>query len=293
MVAAGADRTGLYSLDDVDLFNLLVIAPHLPSGDVDPVVLGAAHAYCQKRRAILLVDGPAAWSVAPDVVSAAAGGVGAIGANAAVYFPRLRAVNPLNADQVESFPAAGAVAGVIARIDARRGVWKSPAGREATLLGVSGLTRTLASDQLGALTRMGINCLREIAPSRPVVWGARTAAGADSPGSEWKYLSVRRTALLIEESLYRGTQWAAFEPNDEPLWASLRTCVGNFLDALFRAGAFQGASPRDAYFVRCDRSTTTEADIDQGVVNILIGFAPLKPAEFVIIRIQQVAAAGG
>ena len=209
--------------------------------------------------------------------------------NAAVYFPRIRAVNPLNAEHVESFPPAGAIAGVLARTDAQHGVWKPPAGREASLRGVSGLARPLASEEVGELTRIGINCLREISPSRPVVWGARTAAGADSPASEWKYLSVRRTALLIEESLYRGTQWAAFEPNDEPLWATLRTSIGDFLHTLFRAGAFQGASPRDAYFIWCDRSTTTAADIGRGVVNILVGFAPLKPAEFIPLRIQLTA----
>jgi phage tail sheath protein FI len=100
---------------------------------------------------------------------------------------------------------------------------------------------------------------------------------------------VRRTALFIEESLYRGTQWVVFEPNDEPLWAQIRLNVGAFMQNLFRQGAFQGKTPREAYFVKCDKETTTQNDINLGIVNILVGFAPLKPAEFVIIKIQQIA----
>jgi uncharacterized protein len=100
---------------------------------------------------------------------------------------------------------------------------------------------------------------------------------------------VRRVALFLEESLYRGTQWVVFEPNDEPLWAQIRLNVGAFMNDLFRKGAFQGKTPTEAYFVKCDKETTTQNDIDQGIVNILVGFAPLKPAEFVIIQIQQMA----
>ena len=121
------------------------------------------------------------------------------------------------------------------------------------------------------------------------MWGSRTLAGADLLASEWKYVPVRRLALFLEESLYRGTQWVVFEPNDEPLWAQIRLNIGAFMQTLFRQGAFQGASPREAYFVKCDRETTTQNDIDSGVVNIMVGFAPLKPAEFVIVKIQQMA----
>jgi hypothetical protein len=118
---------------------------------------------------------------------------------------------------------------------------------------------------------------------------AHEAAGTDAPQSEYKYVPVRRTALFIAESLHRGLQWAAFEPNGEPLWAQIRLSVGTFLDQLWRQGAFQGTSPREAYFVKCGTDTTTQADIDHGLVNIEVGFAPLKPAEFVILRIQQLA----
>jgi phage tail sheath protein FI len=147
----------------------------------------------------------------------------------------------------------------------------------------------LTDEENGQLNPLGINCLRAKVPVGPVVWGSRTLQGNDQLASEWKYIPVRRTALFIEESLYRGTQWVVFEPNDEPLWAQIRLNVGAFMHNLFRQGAFQGRTPRDAYFVKCDKETTTQNDINLGIVNIVVGFAPLKPAEFVIIKIQQIA----
>jgi uncharacterized protein len=139
------------------------------------------------------------------------------------------------------------------------------------------------------LNPLGLNCLRSFPVAGNLVWGARTLVGADLLASEWKYLPVRRLALFLEESLYRGTQWVVFEPNDEPLWAQIRLNLGAFMQNLFRQGAFQGRSPREAYFVKCDRETTTQNDINLGIVNIVVGFAPLKPAEFVVIKIQQMA----
>jgi hypothetical protein len=147
----------------------------------------------------------------------------------------------------------------------------------------------LTDDENGQLNQLGINCLRTFPVAGSVVWGARTLRGADQLADEYKYVSVRRTALFIEESLYRGTQWVVFEPNDEPLWAQIRLNIGAFMHNLFRQGAFQGTTPQDAYFVKCDKETTTQNDIDRGIVNILVGFAPLKPAEFVVIKIQQIA----
>jgi phage tail sheath protein FI len=134
-----------------------------------------------------------------------------------------------------------------------------------------------------------VNCLRSFPVAGNVVWGARTLQGADALASEWKYVPVRRLAYFLEESLYRGTQWVVFEPNDEPLWAQIRLNVGAFMHNLFRQGAFQGQTPQEAYFVKCDKDTTTQNDINLGIVNIVVGFAPLKPAEFVIIQIQQIA----
>jgi phage tail sheath protein FI len=147
----------------------------------------------------------------------------------------------------------------------------------------------LSDGENGQLNPLGINSLRSFPVAGQVVWGARTLRGADSIGDEYKYIPVRRLALFIEETLYRGTQWVVFEPNDEPLWAQIRLNLGAFMQNLFRQGAFQGRSPREAYFVKCDKETTTQNDINLGIVNIVVGFAPLKPAEFVIIKIQQIA----
>jgi phage tail sheath protein FI len=183
----------------------------------------------------------------------------------------------------------GAVAGVMARTDFRRGVWKAAAGLEAGLNGVFRLTVPMTDAENGELNPLGINCLRTMPAIGPVIWGARTLVGDDRLANQWKYVPVRRVALWIEETLYRNTKWAVFEPNDEPLWSSLRLNIGAFMQDLFRQGAFQGQSPKDAYFVKCDSSTTTQNDIDRGIVNVIVGFAPLKPAEFVILYIQQIA----
>jgi phage tail sheath protein FI len=190
---------------------------------------------------------------------------------------------------MEDFVPCGAVAGVFARTDASRGVWKAPAGLEATLVGVSQLSVSLTDAENGELNPLAINCLRTMPAVGSVAWGSRTLNGDDRLASEWKYIPVRRLALYIEESLYRGTQWVVFEPNDEPLWAQIRLNLGAFMHNLFRQGAFQGKTPREAYFVKCDKETTTQNDINLGIVNILVGFAPLKPAEFVVIKIQQIA----
>jgi phage tail sheath protein FI len=177
----------------------------------------------------------------------------------------------------------------MARTDTNRGVWKAPAGLDAALAGVVGLDAELNDQENGLLNPLGINCLRAFPVYGRVAWGARTLRGADQLADEYKYIPVRRLALYIEESLYRGTKWVVFEPNDEPLWAQIRLNIGAFMHNLFRQGAFQGATPRDAYFVKCDRETTTQTDINLGIVNIVVGFAPLKPAEFVIIKLQQMA----
>jgi phage tail sheath protein FI len=180
------------------------------------------------------------------------------------------------------------VAGIIARTDGARGVWKAPAGTDATILGAS-LVTELNDDLNGTLNVLGVNVLRSFPIFGSIVWGARTTDGSDAKASEWKYIPVRRTALYIEESLYQGLKWVVFEPNDFPLWAQIRLNVGAFLNGLFRQGAFAGVTPREAYFVKCDKDTTTQADVDRGIVNILVGFAPLKPAEFVVLKIQQMA----
>jgi phage tail sheath protein FI len=285
---AETNKKGLFALAKADLFNLLCIPPYLANGNVDTSLVSEAAAYCERRRAMLLVDPPAEWTT-KDAAKAGVSAVGTTSKNAALYFPRLRQPNALKDNQLEDFVPCGAVAGIFARTDAQRGVWKAPAGLEATLVGVPGLSVPLNDPENGELNPLGVNGLRVMAPAGPLVWGARTLQGDDRFASEWKYVPVRRIALFIEESLYRGTQWVVFEPNDAPLWAQIRLNIGAFMHNLFRQGAFQGQTPQAAYFVKCDKETTTQADINLGVVNIVVGFAPLKPAEFVIIKLQQMA----
>jgi uncharacterized protein len=288
-------RTGKYLLEDVDLFNLVCVFGNALGTDVDKVVYSDVLAYCVERRAFLLVDPPVGWKHG-DLVSNPTGKLttdvnltGTNARNAAIYYPRLDQANPLHNNHVEVFAASGTLAGLLARTDADRGVWKAPAGIDVALSGVVGLADNLTDRETGALNQVGINVLRTFPVYGQVVWGARTLRGADRIGDEYKYIPVRRTALFLEESLYRGLQWVVFEPNDEPLWAQIRLNIGAFLQSLFRQGAFQGKSPREAYFVKCDSETTTQANIDTGVVNIVVGFAPLKPAEFVIVQLQQMA----
>jgi phage tail sheath protein FI len=296
------NKQGLFTLERTDLFNLLCIPPYQdpPVNDLDvsPELISAAAGYCEKRRAMLLVDPPRPWHSVEDAEGdptanppTGVAGVGTRSKNAAIFFPRLRQPNPLRNNFVEDFVPSGAVAGVFARTDTQRGVFKAPAGLEAGLANVRQLSVPLTDPENGRLNPKGVNSLRALpaAAGQVVVWGARTLQGDDRLASEWKYIPIRRLALYMEESLYRGTQWVVFEPNDEPLWAQIRLNVGAFMHNLFRQGAFQGASPRDAYFVKCDGETTTQNDRNLGIVNILVGFAPLKPAEFVIIKIQQIA----
>lgn len=277
-------RQGLYALEDVDLFNLLVLP-----GVTDSGVLADAAAYCEERRAFFIIDSPPSATDVATMVSSASGTDLPKSDHAAVYFPWTHVADPLRNGKPRLTPPGGTIAGLYARTDANRGVWKAPAGTDANLAGVQSLALTLTNGENGSLNPLGVNCLRTFPVYGAVCWGARTLRGADQMSSEYKYVPVRRLALYIEESLYRGTQWVVFEPNDEPLWAQVRLNIGAFMNGLFRQGAFQGSSPREAYLVKCDRETTTQDDINRGVVNILVGFAPLKPAEFVVISIQQLA----
>ncbi|MEH6378049.1 phage tail sheath C-terminal domain-containing protein [Streptomyces sp. KLMMK] len=290
-------KTGLQALLKADIVNLLCIpdaTEKLGEDDGEDLVRTAAE-FCREHRAVLLVDPPSAWSqpatTAGDVAQSARTlfVTGDPARNAAVYFPRVLATDLPRGGLVRDFPPCGVMAGVIARTDAQRGVWKAPAGTDASLNGVQGLMMPLTDLENGQLNQRGVNCLRELPAVGPVAWGARTMRGNDQLTDEWKYLPVRRLALFVEESLYRGTQWVVFEPNDEPLWASIRLNIGAFMNSLFREGAFQGRTPAEAYLVKCDRENNPQNDIDRGIVNIQVGFAPLKPAEFVIIHIQQLA----
>ncbi len=293
--ALQAAKRGIWALEQADLFNLLCIPPFsFDATDIGAQTRSNAATYCGTRRAFFIVDPLDSWDEPADLFDGVIGLDGAIWGlgrteNAALYFPRLRAPDPLQEGRLADFAPSGAVAGIYARTDAQRGVWKAPAGIDATIVGASALTVSLTDGQNGQLNPSGVNCLRSLREIGRVVWGARTLRGADSLADQWKYVPVRRLALFIEESLFRGTQWVVFEPNDEPLWAQIRLNLGAFMQNLFRQGAFQGRSPREAYFVKCDRETTTQNEINLGIVNIVVGFAPLKPAEFVVIKLQQMA----
>jgi phage tail sheath protein FI len=288
-----------------ELFNLLCVPPLLQSSDsgtdrvLSAAAKGRAAAFCEDHRAFFIVDPHPDWDEPSDLTTSGALATYVAGIastdrrNAALFFPYLRVPDALQKDAVAEFPPCGAVAGVFARTDATRGVWKAPAGLDAGIAGVTELKARLTDDQNGILNPLAVNCLRFMPTAGNVVWGARTLAGADSLASEWKYVPVRRTALFLEESLYRGTQWVVFEPNDAPLWAQIRMNVGAFMNTLFRQGAFAGTTPREAYFVKCDAETTTPDDVNLGIVNIIVGFAPLRPAEFVVIKLQQMAGQTG
>jgi len=290
-------KTGIFALEQADLFNLLCIPADTRGGNVPDGVYPKALNYCVNRRAMLIVDPPSAWSSngGQTLLSDPRTELDALklsdtaARNAAEFFPRIVEADPLRNGQLNTFVPCGMIAGVMARTDTQRGVWKAPAGIDAALTGTQSLEVNLTDRENGILNPLGINCLRFFPVVGRVVWGARTLRGADVLADEYKYIPVRRLALYIEESLFRGTQWVVFEPNDEPLWAQIRLNVGAFMQNLFRQGAFQGQSPRDAYFVKCDKETTTQNDINLGIVNIVVGFAPLKPAEFVVIKLQQIA----
>jgi phage tail sheath protein FI len=298
--ATTLNKQALYALEDADLFNILVIPPYKAAsnplytdGDVEPDVLAPALAYCLKRRAILLVDPPDAWTSKKPSDADLQTWIGTLDSDskrsAAIFFPRLVYTNPFHSNQLEPFVPSGALAGIFARTDTERGVWKAPAGLDAGIAGTSALSYNLTDLENGDLNPLGLNCLRTFAGAGRVVWGSRTLQGDDRLASQWKYISVRRTALFLEESIFRGTQWVVFEPNDEPLWAQIRLNVGAFMQQLFLQGAFQGQTQAEAYFVKCDHETTTQNDINNGIVNVIVGFAPLKPAEFVVISLQQMA----
>jgi hypothetical protein len=285
--ASATVMAGVHLLDAVPIFNLLAVP-----GEADPALIAQLQAYCAGHKTFLIVDSATGSTFATLKNGPDGRMTGANAINAAFYFPWL---NALDAQQniTRPFPPSGFVAGLYAATDSSRGVWRSPAGLRANLIGQSGPVLGLTDAQIGALSAHAVNCIRHIAQFGDVVWGDRTLAGSDRATSDWKYVSVRRLALYIESSLYDGTQWAVFEPNNEPLWAQLRSSVGAFMQTLFVQGAFQGTTPAQAYFVRCDAINNPQASIGQGVVNILVGFAPVRPAEFILIQIQQMAGQSG
>ncbi|HEY6390955.1 MAG TPA: phage tail sheath subtilisin-like domain-containing protein [Bryobacteraceae bacterium] len=279
------------AIDKIPIFNLLAIP-----GVADNAVWSAALSFCEGKRAFVILDPPeqaAADSSTPKLPA-----IGDIIAdqklptsvNGALYFPYLLSLDPLTGNPIE-LPPSGFVAGIFARTDLNRGVWKAPAGLETIINNTIGVVaRGRMTDQRqGTLNPVGVNCIRTFPNAGTVVFGARTQVTANPSFQQWRYVPVRRMALFIEQTLLMNLGWAVFEPNDNPLWVALRTTVENFMLSLFNQGAFQGSTPSKAFRVTCDGTTTTQQDIDNGVVNIIVAFAPLKPAEFVIIKIAQLA----
>lgn len=290
-------------LDKVETFNLICAPPDAaldvsdPLGPVSIKANGKLAALAKARRAMLIVDTPPEWSSASfDLTTVTAEhftselGITAgddAARYAAAYFPWMIKADPSNGGAPRAVPPSGAIAGIMARTDQSRGVWKAPAGVEAGIGGISGLSYPLTDVETGNLNDIGVNCLRSFSTTGPVVWGARTLKGSDALSDDFKYIPVRRLANYMEESLRRGTNWAVFEPNDEPLWAQIRLSVGAFMTELFRQGAFQGLSAKDAYSVICDASVNPPDEVNQGLLNVVISYAPLKPAEFVVLYFQQ------
>jgi phage tail sheath protein FI len=289
-VPGSADYAAAFTTIDraVDLFNLMILPR--AAGQTDPSreqLWGPASSFCEARRAFLLVDPRGSWATVNDVDGEIGDlRVGVVKDHAGIYWPRLAVASN---GTTRAIDPSGSIAGLMARIDSNRGVWKAPAGTEADIRGIRGVEHAMSDPENGIINPQAVNAIR-VFPSGVVSWGARTMDGFDSSGnSDYRYVPVRRVALFIEESLYRGLQFAVFEPNDEPLWSQIRVAAGAFMNNLFRQGAFQGQRARDAYFVKVDSETTTQNDINLGIVNVVVGFAPLKPAEFVIITLKQLA----
>ena len=280
------------SLDKVSIFNLLVIP-----GVADNSVWSEALAFCERKLAFLILDPPVQDSADGDgllnlplIGDDIQGSIVPKSTNGALYFPYLQSQDPLTGNSIE-LPPSGFVAGIYARTDVNRGVWKAPAGLETTVVNTTGVVERgrMTDMRQGTLNPLGVNCLRDFPAIGTVVFGARTLVTDNPAFEQWRYVPVRRMALFLEQTLYQNLGWVVFEPNDEPLWVAITSTINSFMLSLFHQGAFQGNTPSQAFQVKCDSSTTTQTDIDNGIVNIIVAFAPLKPAEFVIIKIAQLA----
>jgi len=270
------------ALDAVLSLNLITM-PDLSTleGDTYQSALAEIAAYCAKRRAFFIVDPPVDWTDVDSVTNGVSGVASIVAENGAIYWPLLVA-------GTTKTPISGGVAAVYVTTDESRGVWKAPAGTTATIPGVMPAYPVTDAEN-GVLNPLGVNVIRNFPVYGTVVWGARTLAGADALSSEWKYVNVRRLSLFIESSINAGLKWTIFEPNTEALWASITQSVVEFLSQLWSAGAFAGGKPSESFFVQCDSSTTSINDIENGLVNAVVGFAPSFPAEFIVLQIIAMA----
>lgn len=286
------DRTGVFSLDEMRMVNIIAV-PDMESMDASDYLTSATATlnYAIQRKAFAILDMPSNITTPSEAVAWATNTPGTFGTgiiSAATYWPQIQIPSPFST-QLLSLGGSGTMAGVYAATDVNRGVWKAPAGITAPLAGVQQLAYGMNDQENGQINPLGINALRTFPVYDNIVWGARTLAAPNVADDDWKYVSVRRLTLYLEQSLIQGLQWVVFEPNDASLWAQIRLSVNAFLHPLYLQGAFVGATPSEAYQVICDESTTTPEDMDNGIVNILILFAPVKPAEFVVISLQQMA----
>ena len=275
-----------------DVSIMLVPGQHWAEDGSGNPIISATLAHCEKTKSrVLIIDPPPGLEL--DQAATVTGLSLPSSTYSVLYYPWVKVANPFyhaeknpTADKTVAVAPSSFAAGMWSKTDGVRGVWKAPAGMGAGLRGAAGLKYIIEDGEQDQLNPLGINCFRNMPGGGRVIWGARTLATKADP--EWRYVPVRRTAIMIEQSLYNGIQWAVFEPNDHRLWSALRANIDNFMNGLFRAGAFQGKKASDAYFVRCGLDDTmTQAEIDAGQVIVVVGFAPLKPAEFVIVRIQQ------
>jgi phage tail sheath protein FI len=278
------DHTGLHALDGIDV-NLVALP-----GKNDPAFISAGIGYCDGRGdCFFLADGPGSverdFSIGPSDAKQFIEGLPSRSNNAAMFFPWIQVPDPvgIGRNPTRLVPPSGLIAGIFARTDNTRGVWKAPAGIEATVPDALGLQVHLADEDQDLLNPVSLNCMRQFPGVGIVSWGTRTLAS----DPEWRYVPVRRTALFLKESLRRGLLWAVFEPNDQELWGRIQINIQAFMLGLFRQGAFQGATPDEAFRVVCDRTTNPQELVDQGIVTAEVAFAPLKPAEFVVIQISQ------
>jgi len=276
-------RTGLRAFDDVDIQLLAV------PGRTTPDFLAAAIAYADRRGVFYVADGPGSddrqFAIDTSDVVRFVDGLPTRSDNLAMFYPWLEVADPVGVGRAPRrfVPPSGHVVGVFARTDRARGVWKAPAGIEATLPGALDLQHRLLDADQDLLNPIGLSCIRQRPGTGIVSWGARTL----SSDPEWRYTNVRRTALFLMASLRRGLQWAVFEPNDVQLWSRIRGNVESFMLSLHRQGAFQGATPEEAFAVKCDTETNPQELIDQGIVTVQVAFAPLKPSEFVVVQLSQ------
>ena len=299
-----ADAAFLQAVSNLELpdafFNILCLPDVVRASATDPMapqhsnamtIYAEAARICALKHAFLLVD------TLPNVTDANAAEawkstvVSFQSNHSAAYFPYIRVDDPLMPGSTRFHPPSGALAGVFARTDSNVGVWQAPAGTDAFIAGAYGPSVVLSDNEQGLLNPIGLNAIRQFPIFGTVSFGSRTIDGSDALASDWKYIPVRRTASYILRSLSEGLRWAVHQPNGDALWAQLRMNVNAFMQTLFRQGAFKGVSIRDAYFVKCDADTTSATDINNGIVNIVVGFAPLKPAEFVVISLRQIVQA--